>query len=151
MRPIAGATEELGLAGKRFPSTGPPSAVQVLAPVHCHVAVEGGFRHLQRGTNVVEADRLVAVQLLGENDSWLIRLRGKTPSLTRPDECLEWIGSQPNLLPNKVARHYRQDRKDRLWVRVRNGASSELPEIRSYLDQLGTMIKFTVADLQKAG
>ena len=43
----------ISLTEKRVPSTGASFAPNVLARVHCHVAVEGRFRHLQRGTNVV--------------------------------------------------------------------------------------------------
>lgn len=68
-------------------------AVAFLVGPHRNIAVKGRFRHLERGTNVVEADRLVAVELLCKDDFGLIPVHRRTSTFTATSPG----GSNPGL------------------------------------------------------
>ena len=86
-RTFVNAREKYGSAGKRVPLTGLLVGSRVIDRPHCHIAVEGGFRHLQRGTNVIQVDGFVLIELLGEDNLRLSRLHRRTPAFPAPSPC----------------------------------------------------------------
>ena len=86
-RTFVNAREKYGRAGKRVPLTCLLVGARVIDRPHCHISVEGGFRHLQRGANVIQADGFVLIELLGEDNLRLSRLHRRTPAFPAASPC----------------------------------------------------------------